>query len=113
MMGSRKGLTGSDTQACKGMVLTGSLIPAIRATSELIPATACNTLSQAISPRRVFTPVTFPFSIFSPRHFCLCMDFHAERRRPPGISPGHRIVAGDGAGGDDTRRRVWGSARQG
>ena len=44
MIWSRNGFSGTDTQACSGMVRIGRRKPAIFATSELEPATACITL---------------------------------------------------------------------
>ena len=63
MIGSRKGFKGSDTQACSGTVLIGSLNPAIRLMSELEPATAWSTSRALTSPRSVRTPVTRPFRL--------------------------------------------------
>ncbi len=63
MIWSRIGFTGSDTQACSGMVRIGSLMPAMRATSLDAPATACTILPARTTPRGVSTPTARPFSM--------------------------------------------------
>ena len=58
-------MSGSVTNACSGWVVIGTRIPAIRAISEVQPATAEMTTGAETSPADVETPVTLPPSTFT------------------------------------------------
>ena len=98
MIWSRIGFTGSDTQACSGMVRIGSRKPAMRATSLDAPATACTILPARMTPRLVSTPTARPFSIEDPVDARLRVHLDAALDGLLGVAPGDRVVARDGAG---------------
>ena len=61
MITSRKGFSGSVTNACRMCVVIGSDTPARLATRVDQPAVALITIPASTSPRVVCTPVTRPF----------------------------------------------------
>ena len=69
--------TGSETQACNGIDLIGSLNPASFETSELNPATACKTFPQRISPRLGFYANDTSILKIEAGNFCMGVYFNS------------------------------------
>ena len=63
LMDAENGLIGSETKACRGLLCSGSLIPAVSARTPVCPDATTATLLARIKPFDVSTPSIFPFLV--------------------------------------------------